>query len=250
MNRRTTLVKTAVYLAAAGTITAGVSACGSSHPAARSGTAATAVKSPATSTAPDLTATGTALKALLPAGADLASAVTVTDAADSGQNWTDPDALPAPALVGADCLVVPQITADEATADYRAAYAQETLAAHGVPIAQIVLAATNPGDAARQIAEVQSLTERCQTFNAPNANGASVGGAVSATEISHLGDQALDVRITATGPDAAKYQQPELILVRVGDKLAVISDAYPDADNGSALKAATVLAARLTGQPV
>lgn len=167
MNRRTTLVKTAVCLAAAGTITASLSACGSSHPAAHSGTAAPAVKSPAASSAPDPTATGTALKALLPAGADLASVVTVTNASDSGQNWTDPHALPAPALAGADCLVVPQITADEATADYRAAYAKETLTEHGVPIAQIVLAATNPGDAARQIAEVRALAERCQTFKRP-----------------------------------------------------------------------------------
>jgi hypothetical protein len=118
-----------------------------------------------------------------------------------------------------------------------------------VPIAQIVLAATNPGDAAHQIAEVQALAERCQSFNAPNANGASVDGAVTATAVPGLGDEALDVRVTATGPDAAKYQQPELILVRVGDKLAVISDVYPAADNGSALKAAAVLAARLTGQP-
>lgn len=77
----------------------------------------------------------------------------------------------------------------------------------------------------------------------------SVSGAVTASPIPHLGDEALDVRVTATGPDAAKYQQPELILVRVGDKLAAISDNYPSEDNGSTLKAATILAARLTGQP-
>ena len=209
-----------------------------------------ATKTPATGAAPDPTATGTALKALLPAGADLASVVTATDAADSGQNWTGPDALPTPALAGADCTVLPQITADQASADYRAAYAKETLTEHGVPIAQIVLAATNPGDATRQIAEIQALAERCQSFTAPDANGADVGGAVTAAAIPGLGDEALDVRVTSTAADASKYQQPELLLVRVGDKLAVISDNYPDADNGSARKAATVLVARLTGQPV
>ena len=249
MNRRTTLAKTVVYLAAAGAITASLTACGSSHPTAHPGTYTPAAKGPATSAAPNATATGTQLKTLLPAGSDLASAVTVTGAADSGSNWTAPDALPAPALLGADCNVVPQITADEASADYRAAYAEETLTEHGVPIAQIVLAATNTGDATRQIAEVRQLAERCQTLSAPNANGACVSGAVTASAIPGLGDEALDVHVTATGPDAAKYQQPELILVRIGDKLAVISDDYPDADNGSALKAATVLAARLTGQP-
>jgi hypothetical protein len=248
LNRRTTLAKTAVYLTAAGAITACLTACGNSGPAAHTGTAVPAVKAPAASAAPDPTATGTALRALLPAGSDLSSAVTVVGAADSGSNWTGEDALPAPALPGADCNVVPQLTADQASADYRAAYAEETLTEHGAPIAQIALAATNPGDAARQIAEIQALADRCQTFNAPNANGAPVGGTVTATAIPGLGDQALDVRVTATGPDAASYQQPELILVRVGDKLAVISDNYPAADNGSALKAAQVLAAGRKGK--
>lgn len=249
MIRRTTLAKTAVYLVAAGSITACVTACGHGHPDTRPAAGKTAAPSTASSSAIDPTATGTALKNLLPAGSDLASAVTVIGAADSGSEWTFPDALPAPVLPDAGCNVVPQITADEATADYRAAYAKETLTEHGVPIAQIVLAATNPGDAIKQIAEVQALADRCQTFSAPNANGASVSGSVTAAAVPGLGDQALDVRVTATGPDAAKYQQPELILVRVGDKLAAISDAYPEADNGSALKAAEVLAARLTGQP-
>ncbi|MBS2538385.1 hypothetical protein KGQ20_37110 [Catenulispora sp. NF23] len=87
MNRRTTLAKTAGYIAAAGAITASLTACGSSHPATHPGSAAPAVKGPATSAAPDPTATGTQLKALLPAGSDLASVVTVTGTADSGENW-------------------------------------------------------------------------------------------------------------------------------------------------------------------
>ena len=106
MIRRTTLAKTAVYLAAAGAITASLTACGSSRPATHPGSAAPAVKGPATSAAPDSIATGTQLKALLPAGSDLASVVTVTGTADSGANWTAPDALPAPALLSADCNVV------------------------------------------------------------------------------------------------------------------------------------------------
>jgi hypothetical protein len=247
--RRTALAKTAVYLAAAGSITGCLTACGSSSSDARPASGRIGAPSTGSSTVTDPTASGTALKNLLPAGSDLASAVTVTDAADSSSDWTAPDALPSPALPGAGCDVVPQITADEASVDYRAAYAKETLSEHGVPIAQIVLAATNPGDATRQVAEVAALAERCQTFAAPNAGGAVVVGTVTATAIPHLGDEALDVRVTATGPDAAKYLQPELIFVRVGDKLAVISDDFPGQDSGSALKAAAVLAARLTGQP-
>lgn len=250
MNQRTTIAKTAVYLAAAGSITASLTACGSSHPAASRRVPSTADRGPATSAAPDPTATGTQLKTLLPAGSDLASGVTVTDASDSGPDWTPPGSLPAPVLPGADCAALPQITADEASADYRAAYAKATITVKNTAIAQIVLAATNPGDAARQIEEVQALAARCQTFSAPNAVGTAVGGTVTATTVPGLGDEALDVRITATGPDAANYQQPELVLVRVGDKLAVVSDAYPSQDNGSALKAAKVLAARLTGQPL
>jgi hypothetical protein len=248
LNRRTTLAKTAVYLAAAGSITACLTACGSSRPATHPGAADTTASNPATAAAPDPTATGSALKTLLPTGADLASGVTVAGAKDSGTAFTADSDLPAPALSGADCTVIPQLTADEATADYRAAYAEETITVHDTPIAQIVLAATNPGDAARQIAEVAALAERCGTFSAPNASGTSVGGTVTATPIPHLGDQALDVRVTATGPDAASYRQPEVVLVRVGDKLAVVSDNYPDQDNGSALKAAQLLTARLTGQ--
>lgn len=38
--------------------------------------------------------------------------------------------------------------------------------------------------------------------------------------------------------------------MHVGEKLAVISDTYPAADDGSALKAAAAIAARLTGQPL
>jgi hypothetical protein len=250
LNRRTTVARTAVYLVAASSITAGLTACGSGHLADSRRPATAAVRVPGTTAAPDPTATGTQLKTLLPTGTDLASGVTITDAADSGSNWTTPDALPAPRLPGADCAALPAITADEASADYRAAYATETITVHNTPIAQIVLAATNPGDAAREIADVQALAARCQTFSAPNANGTPVGGTVTATAVPGLGDEALDVRITATGADAANYQQPELVLVRVGDKLAVVSDNYPSQDHGSALKAAKVLAVRLTGQPL
>lgn len=248
MTRRTTLAKTAVYLAAAGAITTGLTACGNSH-RAEPGAPRTTVQASATAGVPDPTATGRALKALLPAGADLASGVTVTDASDSGSDWTAPDALPVPRLTGANCAALPTVTADEASADFRASYAKETIAVRGTPIAQLVLAGTNPGDAAKQIEEVKALADRCRTFSAPNSDGAAVGGSVTATVLPGLGDEALDVRVTASGPDAAAYQQPELIEVRVGDKLAVVSDMYPSQDNGSALKAAEVLAARLTGTP-
>ena len=249
LNRRTTLSKAAVYLAAASYITACLTACGSGHPAASGRLATTAAtRGPATAGAPDPTATGTQLKTLLPPGSDLAAGVTVTDAADSGSDWTAPDALPAPVLPGTDCTALSTITADEASADFRAAYAKETINVHNTAVAQIVLAATNPGDAARQLDEVRALAERCRTFSAPNAVGSAVGGTVTVTAVPGLGNEALDARVTATGSDAASYQQPELILVRVGDKLAVVSDNYPSSDNGSALKAAQVLTARLTGQ--
>ena len=145
MNRRTTLTKTAVYLASAGAIIGSLTACGSSRQADPA-TPHTASQAPAGSGVPDPTATGRALKTLLPAGADLASGVTVTDASDSGSDWTAPDALPAPRLA-ADCAALPAITADEASSDYRAAYTKETITVHSTPIAQLVLAGTNPGDA-------------------------------------------------------------------------------------------------------
>ncbi|WP_370382252.1 hypothetical protein [Catenulispora sp. GAS73] len=248
MNHRTTLAKAAIYLAAVGRITASLTACGSNHPA-NSGAARTAVQIPATAGAPDATATGRELKTLLPASSDLAPGVAVTDATDSGSDWTTPDGRPAPALLGADCSALPQLSADEASTDYRAAYAKETITFHNTPIAQIVLAGTNPGGAAKQIAEVRALAERCKAFNAPAPDGTAVGGTVTAAAIPGLGDEALDIRIHATGPDAASYEQPELILVRVGDKIAAVSDNYPAEDNGSALKAAEVLATHLTGQP-
>jgi hypothetical protein len=247
LNRRITLAKTAVCLAAASSITIGVSACGDGHPGASGRPTAVANRGPASAAAPDPTATGAQLKTLLPTGSDLASGVTVTDTSDSGPDWTAPDALPAPVLPGADCTVLPTVTADKASADFRASYASETISVHNTAVAQIVLAATNRGGAARQIDEVRMLAERCRTFSAPNAVGTRVGGTVSVTAVPGLGDEALDVRVTATGADAAAYQQPELVLVRVGDKLAVVGDDYPGSDNGSALKAARVLTARLTG---
>jgi antitoxin (DNA-binding transcriptional repressor) of toxin-antitoxin stability system len=226
-----------------------LTACSSSRPASGPVAGNPPALSRADGTAPDAAATGSTLKNLLRQRLDLSSAVAITDTSDSGQDWTSPQDPPAQAIADADCSVMPQITADEASADYRAAYAKETLTEHGVPIAQIVLAATNPGDAAQQLAEVQALADRCQTFSAANAHGVNVAGAVAATAIPGLGDQALDVRVTATGPDAAAYQQPELILVRVGDKLVAISDNYPGGDDSSARKAAQILADRLTGQP-
>ena len=126
MNRRTTVAKTAIYLAAASSITAGLTACGG-HPADSGRLATTAAHGPATAAAPDPTATGTQLKTLLPTGTDLASGVTITDTADSGSYWTRPGSLPAPVLPGANCAALPAITADEASADYRAAYSKETI---------------------------------------------------------------------------------------------------------------------------
>lgn len=243
MTRRTTLVK----CAAGAALAASLSACGSSRPAAatRPGKAAAPSSTPAAS-AP--TVTGPTLRAVLPTAADLAAGITVSGAFDTGTAWSAPSGLPAPSLAGADCTAAPAIDADSLTSDYRAAYASEELDNAG-NFLQLVVAAANPGDAAKQLQEVRDFAARCQSFAAPDSTGASVGGAVELDTFAGLGDEAIRIRVTATGPNVANHAQPEAILVRVGDKIAAVSDADPAHDEAAAVSAAKFLAARLTGQP-
>jgi hypothetical protein len=242
LTRRTTLAKSAAALATACALAASLSACGSSHTAtANTGaTAKTTSSTPATSTP---TVTGPALRAALPTATDLAAGVTVSGAFDTGTAWTAPGALLTPSLPGADCTAAPSSDADALTSDYRAAYASEYLENAGNSL-ELVLAATNPGDAAKQLAEVRDFAARCQSFTAPDGTDATV----ALDTFAGLGDEAIRIRVTATGSNAVNYAEAEVILVRVGDEIAAVSDTDPAQDEAAAVSAAKFLAARLTGQ--
>ncbi|NUS56057.1 MAG: hypothetical protein HOV66_14550 [Streptomycetaceae bacterium] len=249
MIRRTALAKTAAALATAGALSASLSACGSDHhadparPASATNTTAAAPSSPSPS-APAVA--DPALRAVLPTNADLASGIGISGVYDTGTYVTAEADLPAPSLPTADCTAAPAIDADVLTGDYRAAYASEELDVAGTSL-QLVVASTNPGDAAKQLAEIRDFAKRCASFAAPDSTGASVGGTVAVDSFAGLGDEAIRIRVAAAGPNAANYSQPEVILVRSGDKIAAVSDADHQRDEADAISAARLLAGRLTG---
>lgn len=249
MIRRTTLAKTAA-VATAGVLAASLSACGNGHstvPAARPSQAiAPATGTPSTASAPS-GPTGPTLRAVLPTKADLAAGIDISGAYDSGSAFTAEGDLPAPSLPTADCTAAPAIDADVLTADYRAAYASEELDNIGNSL-QLVVAATNPGGAAKQLAEVRAFAARCSTFAAPDSTGLSVGGTVALDSFAGIGDEAIRIRVAASGPNAANYSQPEVILVRVGDRIAAVSDADQTRNEAAAVSAARLLADSLTGK--
>lgn len=250
MIRRTTLGTTAAAVATAGLLAALLSACGSDHrpaPAARpSQASAPATGTPSTASTP-LGPTGPALRAVLPTKADLAAGINVSGVYDSGTQFTAETDLPAPSLPTADCTAAPAIDADVLTGDYRAAYASEELDNAGNSL-QLVVAATNPGDAAKQLAEIRAFAKRCASFAAPDSTGLSVGGTVALDTFAGIGDEAIRIRVAAAGPNAANYSQPEVLLVRVGDTIAAVSDADQTRNEAAAVSAARLLADRLTGK--
>jgi hypothetical protein len=248
--RRTTLGKSTAVLATSAVLAASLSACGSDRHAGtgRPVPATTTAAAPSTSIPAAPAVTGPALRAVLPTTADLARGITISGVYDTGTYVTAEADLPAPSLPTADCTAAPAIDADAASGDYRAAYASEELDVAGTSL-QLVVAATNPGDAAKQLQAIRDFAKRCASFAAPDATGASVGGTVALDSYAGFGDEALRIRVTATGPNAAKYSQPEVILVRVGDKIAAVSDADHNHDEADAVSAANLLTERLTGTP-
>jgi hypothetical protein len=240
--RRTALAKSAA-LAGVGALAASLSACGGAHTAIAN-TAATAKTAASTPAAATPTATGPTLRAVLPTAADLAAGVTASGTIDTGTAWTAPGALPAPSLPGADCTAAPSIDADAATSDYRAAYASEYLENSGNSL-ELIVAATNPGDAAKQLAELRAFAAHCQGFTAPDGTETTV----ALDTFAGLGDEAIRIRVTAApGANAAGSAEAEVILVRVGDEIAAVSDTDPAQDEAAAVSAATFLTARLTGR--
>jgi hypothetical protein len=238
--RRTALAKSA---ALAGALAASLSACGGSH-TATANTGATAKTTSSAPAAATPAVTGPALRAVLPTAADLAAGVTASGTIDTGSAWTAPGALPAPSLPGADCTAAPSIDADAATSDYRAAYASEYLENSGNSL-ELIVAATNPGDAAKQLAELRAFAARCQGFTAPDGTETTV----ALDTFAGLGDEAIRLRVTAAaGANAAGSAEAEVILVRVGYEIAAVSDTDPAQDGAAAVSAATFLTARLTGR--
>jgi hypothetical protein len=242
LTRRAGLAKSAAAFAAVGALATSLSACGSSHTATAS-TGATARPTSSAPAASTPTVTGQALRAALPTVADLAAGVTVSGAFDTGTAWTAPGALPAPSLPGADCTAAPSIDADALTSDYRAAYASEYLENAGNSL-ELIVAATNPGDAAKQLAEVRAFAARCRSFTAADGTDATV----ALDTFAQLGDEAIRIRVSAAGANAADFAEAEVILVRVGDTIAAVSDTDPAQDEAAAVSAAKFLTTRRPGQ--
>lgn len=237
---RTTHTAAAAALTAA--VVAAASGCAGHRAPAPHATPAHA-HTAAPAPAPGLT--GTRLAALLPAAAQLAPGVTITGATDTAAAWTTPSHLPPPALASADCQAAPEISADVLTADYPAAEASEVLDNHGNTL-QLVLAATNPGDAAKTLGEVRAFAARCQSFTVPDSSGSGTETASLALDtFASLGDEAIRVRVSGDGP----APDPEVVLVRVGEVIAAVSDTDLAANEAATISAARYLAGRLAATP-
>jgi len=248
LTRHTGRAETALSIAAMGALAASLSACTTGHrtaPPQPAATATTRATAPSSSTPPP--PNGPALRALLPTNTDLAPGITVSGVYDTGTAWTARTDLPAPSLPSADCAAAPAIDADALTSDYRAAYASEQLNNTGNTLG-LLAAATNPGDAARQLTEVHAFATRCKSFTAPDP-ATPLGGSIALGTLRALGDQAIRIHVTATGPNPANNTHIEVILVRVGDTIAAVADTDPDRNQAAALSAATFLTTRLTRQP-
>ena len=185
--------------------------------------------------------TGAELAALLPTTRQLAAGLSISAASDTAGASRSPAHLPDPALPNAACDTAADLSAQLLTADRAAAWATEVIDDNGSAV-RIVLAATNPGGAAEPLAEARAFATRCAETTAEKTSGTQSAGLALDT-FARLGDDAIRIRVT----DATA--QPEVVLVRVGDELAAVSDPNLPTDEAATISIARYLADRLDGKP-
>ncbi|WP_433186038.1 hypothetical protein [Actinoallomurus sp. CA-150999] len=227
-----------------------VTGCSSSKPSSPGITQqppATA-KQPAASSSPSSPAggsgnvpTGTKLKTLAPTAKDLPHGWKLDNAGnfDTGATVKTPSA---PLLPGESCAkAMTNGGAKTLTDDYQASYAEQGLKTPNDTSSDLVFNGYQPGDAVKQMTEVSALAKRCAHFTTQALGGKTVKMTTKSTALAHLGDQALDVKVTPTGP----YVADEIILVRSGNVIMAM-DADSQSGPMPALKPlATRLAKRL-----
>lgn len=185
---------------------------------ATAATAATAPRSGGNGSVAD----GTRLKTLLPTAATAPKGWKLDDSAafDTGATVeSDPGS---PLLPDDDCSqALTNGGARTLTSDYGAAYATTGLTDPNDGGSTVVFTSYQPGDAARQMAEVTALAKRCASFSSQDASGRKVRMTVTTKPVAGAGDQSLDIRVQPTG----NYVGSEVALVRSGDVIMAVDES-------------------------
>lgn len=162
---------------------------------------------------------GTKLKTLLPTAAKLPKGWKLGDSSsafDTGATIKSPGD---PLLPSDDCAqAMTNGGAKTLTSDYEASYAEQGLKSPNDTDSDVIFNGYQAGDAVKQMTEVSALAKRCATFSTQDTSGKSVKMASTSSAIPGLGDQALDVKVTPTGP----YVASEIVLVRSGNVIMAV----------------------------
>lgn len=167
-------------------------------------------------------ADGTKLKTLLPTAATAPKGWKLDDSAafDTGATVkSDPGS---PLLPGDDCAqALTNGGARTLTSDYGAAYATTGLTDPNDGSSTVVFTSYQPGDAAKQMAEVTALAKRCTSFSSKDMSGKSVKMTVTAEPVAGAGDQSLDITVQPAG----NYVGSQIVLVRSGDVIMAVDQS-------------------------
>ncbi|CAG6395536.1 hypothetical protein NMG29_33750 [Streptomyces cocklensis] len=181
----------------------------------------TATTAPAAGTGGSV-ADGTKLKTLLPTAATAPKGWKLDDSAafDTGATVkSDPGS---PLLPDDDCSqALTNGGARTLTSDYGAAYATTGLTDPNDGSSTVVFTSYQPGDAAKQMAEVTALAKRCTSFSSQDASGKKVRMTVTTEPVAGAGDQSLDIRVQPTG----NYVGSQIVLVRSGDVIMAVDQS-------------------------
>ncbi len=184
---------------------------------------------------------GTKLKTALPTAATAPKGWKLDDSSafDTGATVRPPSS---PLLPSDDCSeALTNGGAKTLTSDYEAAYAMTGLTSPTDGSSSVVVNGYEAGDSAKQMAEVTALVKRCASFSAQDIDGKTVKMAATATPVSGLGDEALDVKVTPTGA----YVAAETVLVRSGNVIMAV-----DEDDATGRPAPLVPVARQLARPL
>lgn len=181
----------------------------------------------ATTAAPDAAgsgsaATGTRLKTLLPTAATAPKGWKLDDSSAFDTGAKVKDSPGSPLLPDDDCAqALTNGGAQTLTSDYAAAYATTGLTDPHDGSSTVVFSSYQPGDAAKQMAEVTALAKRCASFSSKDMSGKSVRMAVTAGQVAGAGDQSLDITVKPAG----NYVGSEIVLVRSGEVIMAVDES-------------------------
>ncbi|MFE3503496.1 hypothetical protein [Kitasatospora sp. NPDC059160] len=183
-------------------------------------TAPPVVSSPSPTASGPKPLSGRQLKPLLPTSATLPAGWTMKDNSetDTGDNFEDD---PYPTLTDNPCNWLTTAGGNSLAMGYQTAHAEE-LVSEDVNEAGIHLGSYFPGTATKQLALIRAYADKCKTYTGQDWDKKPVPHTVTVTSVPNLGDEAIEVKNSPTGP----YATRDVLAVRIGDKVLLL-----DGDN-------------------